>query len=82
MAENESKLDSYVCTRSCVYKGQWYPRGAVINVIAGTKVEHACFEKANKKVMKTNEKGVFYNPVKETIEKRVIADATGTIVRG
>ncbi len=81
MAETESKLDSYVCTRSCVYRGRWYPRGAVINVVAGTKVEHACFEKANKRVAKTNTKGVFYNPTQEAIEKKRIDDAMVGIVR-
>lgn len=81
MAGTESKLDDYVCTKNCVYKGNWYSRGDVIHVIAGTKVEHACFEKANKTLLSKKQEGMF-NPSLEAIERSRVNGAMAGIVTG
>lgn len=81
MAGTESKLDDYVCTKNCIYKGNWYSRGDVIHVVAGTKVEHACFEKKNKTLQVKKSEGMF-NPSVEAIEKKRVSDAMAGMVTG
>lgn len=81
MAVTESKLDDYVCTKNCVYKGNWYSRGDVIHVVAGTKVEHACFTKANKTLQVKKPEGMF-NPSMDAIERKRVSDAIAGMVTG
>lgn len=81
MTATESKLDDYVCTKNCVYRGSWYSRGDVIHVVAGTKVEHACFEKANRTLQVKKAEGM-YNPSVDAIERKRVSDAMAGMVTG
>ena len=80
MATTESKLDDYICTQDCVYKGNWYARGSIIHVVAGTKVEHACFQKANKP-LSVKKEGMF-NPSLDAIDKNLLKSAMQGMITG
>lgn len=75
MAESTKK--QFVTTEACMFKGRWYPRGAVIEADATTK--HKCLKPYSGKTKDDNK--VYFDPMSDFIQKRKLAEVTGMDIR-
>ena len=79
-----TKTVKYVALRNCLYNNRWTPRGTIIELPEDTKFVHACFEMVNENntvFISAKEKGVFYDPMKEAIDKKKVDEVMAGVYR-